>query len=199
MSGKTSQIIGVSIVWPIVCSGADQRKHQSSASLAFVREIHRWPVDSPHKGPVTRNMFPLDDVIMWWSILQFAEIGFAVSVLFTLSLTVASFCLPPRPPWEFLPISTSGCPANNNTMDSLTGPMTSPASHYMRSTTLNSVTISGDEAGLDMSGWVIHNDKIPWYFNCLLWIRIENTHLSYISIMLCPLPEYIYIYIYIIC
>ena len=43
--------------------GADQRKHQSSASLAFVRGIHRWPVHSPHKGPVTRKMFPFDDVM----------------------------------------------------------------------------------------------------------------------------------------
>ena len=41
------------------------RKHQSYASLAFLREIHRWPVNSPHKGPVTREMFPFDDVIMW--------------------------------------------------------------------------------------------------------------------------------------
>ena len=45
--------------------GADQRKHQSSASLAFVRGIHRRPVNSPHKGPVTRKMFPFDDVIMY--------------------------------------------------------------------------------------------------------------------------------------
>ena len=43
---------------------ADQRKHQSSASLAFVRGIHRRPVNSPHKGPVTRKTFPFDDVIM---------------------------------------------------------------------------------------------------------------------------------------
>ena len=42
----------------------DQRKYQSSASLAFMRGIHRSPVDSPHKGPVRRNMFPFDDVIM---------------------------------------------------------------------------------------------------------------------------------------
>ena len=41
------------------------RKHQSSASLALVRGIHRWPVNSPHKWPVTRKMFPFDDVIMW--------------------------------------------------------------------------------------------------------------------------------------
>ena len=40
------------------------KKHQSSASLAFVRGIHRWPVNSPHKWPVTRKMFPFDDVIM---------------------------------------------------------------------------------------------------------------------------------------
>ena len=45
-------------------SGPNQRKHQSSASLAFVREIHRWPVN-PHKRPVTRKMFSFDDVTMW--------------------------------------------------------------------------------------------------------------------------------------
>ena len=49
---------------PTVYSGSDQRKHQSSASLVFVRGIHRWPVNSPHKGPATRKMFPFDDVII---------------------------------------------------------------------------------------------------------------------------------------
>ena len=38
-----------SVVCQAVCSGVNQRKHQSSASLAFVRGIHRWPVDPPHK------------------------------------------------------------------------------------------------------------------------------------------------------
>ena len=47
--------------------GADQIKHQNSASLAFVRGIHRWPVNSPHKGSVTQEMFPFYDVIMSWS------------------------------------------------------------------------------------------------------------------------------------
>ena len=51
-------------LYSTVYSGADQRKLQSSASLAFVRGIHRWPVNSPHKRPVTRKMFPFDDVIM---------------------------------------------------------------------------------------------------------------------------------------
>ena len=59
-----SQIIDGSAVYSTVCSGADQRKSQSSASLAFVRGIHRWPVNSPHKGPVSRKVFPFDDVIM---------------------------------------------------------------------------------------------------------------------------------------
>ena len=45
-------------------SSADQREHQSSASLAPVRGIHRRPVDSPHKGPVTWKMFPFEEVIM---------------------------------------------------------------------------------------------------------------------------------------
>ena len=44
--------------------GADERKLPSSASLAFFRGIHQWPVNSLHKGPVTRKMFPFDDVIM---------------------------------------------------------------------------------------------------------------------------------------
>ena len=47
-----------------VLMSADQRKYQNSASLAFVRGIHQWPVNSPHKGPVTRKMFPFDDVII---------------------------------------------------------------------------------------------------------------------------------------
>ena len=64
MGAMVSQITGVSIVYPTVCSGADQRKHQSSESLAFVRAIHRRPLNSPHKWPVTRKMFPFDDVIM---------------------------------------------------------------------------------------------------------------------------------------
>ena len=58
------------IVCSTVCSGADQRKHQSAASLDFVRGIHRWPVDSPHKGPVTRKIVPFDDVIMQCWVLK---------------------------------------------------------------------------------------------------------------------------------
>ena len=64
MGTMASQITSLTIVYSIVYSGADQRKHQSSVSLAFVRGIHRGPVNSPHKLPVMRKMFPFDDVIM---------------------------------------------------------------------------------------------------------------------------------------
>ena len=64
INAMASQISGVSIVCSNVCPGADQRKHQSSASLAFLRGNHRWPVDYPHKGPITWKRFPFDDVIM---------------------------------------------------------------------------------------------------------------------------------------
>ena len=64
MSAVASQITGIAIVYSSVCSCADQRKYQSSASLAFGKGINRWPVNSPHKGLVTRKMFPFDDVIM---------------------------------------------------------------------------------------------------------------------------------------
>ena len=64
MGTVASQITSLTIVYSTVYSGADQRKHQSSASLAFVPGIHRGPVNSPHKWPVTRKMFPFDDVIM---------------------------------------------------------------------------------------------------------------------------------------
>ena len=60
-----SQITSLKIVYSTVYSDADQRKHQSSAALAFVRGIHRWPVNSPHIWPVTRKMFPFDDVILY--------------------------------------------------------------------------------------------------------------------------------------
>ena len=65
MGAIASQITSLTIVYSMVYSDADQRKHHSSASLAFVWGIH-WgePVNSPHKWPVMRKMFPFDDVIM---------------------------------------------------------------------------------------------------------------------------------------
>ena len=64
MGAIASQITSLTIVHPLVYSDTDERKHKKSASLAFVRVFHQVPVNSPHKWPVTRKMFPFDDVIM---------------------------------------------------------------------------------------------------------------------------------------
>ena len=61
------QITSLTIVSSAVYSEAEQRKHQSSVSLAVVRGIDRGPVYSPQKWPVTRKMFPFDDGIMFCS------------------------------------------------------------------------------------------------------------------------------------
>ena len=61
MGAMASRITSLTPVWSTVYSGADQRKHQSFASLAFERGIHRWLVNSPHKWPVTRKK-----VSIWW-------------------------------------------------------------------------------------------------------------------------------------
>ena len=64
MGTIASQITILTIVYSTVYSDADQRKHQSSASLAFVRGIYRRPVNSPLEWPVTWKLFPFDDFIM---------------------------------------------------------------------------------------------------------------------------------------
>ena len=51
MDMTPSQITSLTIVYSTIYSGAHQRKHQSSTSLALVRGIYRWPVNSLYKGP----------------------------------------------------------------------------------------------------------------------------------------------------
>ena len=79
MSTMASQITSLMIVYWSVYSGAFQRK-QSSASLAFVRGIHRWSVNSPHIGAVTQKMFPFDDIMMH-------RIGYMANIPYTHSIS----------------------------------------------------------------------------------------------------------------
>ena len=88
MTMLASQITSLTVVYSIVYSGVNQRKHQSSASLAFVREIHRGPVNFPHKWSVTRKMFPFDDVIM---IHQYLGHRWYQDILFAFSQSVFPF------------------------------------------------------------------------------------------------------------
>ena len=78
MSTVASQITSISIVYSTDCSDADQ----SSMLLAFVRGIHQWPVNSPHKGPVAWKMFPFDDVIMEaWTNVSYLQLVVDLLVL----------------------------------------------------------------------------------------------------------------------
>ena len=85
MRAMTSQITCVSIIYSTIGSGADNRKHQSSASLAFVWGIHRWPVNSPHKWPVTQKCFHL--MTSSWTkskavpFIYFCSAGFSCTML----------------------------------------------------------------------------------------------------------------------
>ena len=92
----------VSIVYSSVCSGADQAKHQSSASLAFVRGIHRWPANSHTKGQQRGKCFHLitssctrnTNYHMWYNL-----VGSSGGRLF--------------PPTSFCPVFPDNCVRNN--------------------------------------------------------------------------------------
>ena len=71
------------------------RKHQRSASLAFVRGFHQWPVNSPYKGPVTQKMFPFDDVIMFHPYIWEQVV---------LSIPIHQPSTPPHPPTVVVPV-----------------------------------------------------------------------------------------------
>ena len=106
MGAIASQITSLTIVYSTVYSDAVQRKHQSTVSLAFVpvhHFVHRGPVTSPHKWPVTQKMFPFNDFIMsgiyfqkllcLWQSLVFLEIVFIIKrFLLWYSLIVAWWC-----------------------------------------------------------------------------------------------------------
>ena len=79
MGSVESQITSLTIVNSAVYWDADQTKHQSSASLAFVRGIYRGPVNSPHKWPVTQKMVPFDDVIMYSDVIPWGPMSITTS------------------------------------------------------------------------------------------------------------------------
>ena len=82
MDTMASQITSLTIVYSTVYSNADKKTHQSSASLAFVWGIHRGPVNSSHKWPVTRKMFPFDEVIVVNELPDASYVLYAQFVIF---------------------------------------------------------------------------------------------------------------------
>ena len=92
------QITSLTIVYSTYYSGIDQRKHQSSASLTFVRGIHRWPVNSPHKGSLKRKCFYLEMSsfchVLWTTlrvVLQLIELYAIVIAIVILIIVIILF------------------------------------------------------------------------------------------------------------
>ena len=149
MSTMASQITGISIVCSTVFSGADQRKHQSSASVVFVRGIHRWPVDLPHKGPVTRKMFPFDDVIMWIVMVTTSYGHDTITIVITLLLLVITdvfiviiILL------FFLPLGSSSSSSSSSTTTTTTSSSTTSSStSSVSSFCISSVAVDGSYVG----------------------------------------------------
>ena len=101
MSEMASQITSITIVCSTIYSGADKRKYIISASLAFLWGIYRWPVNSPHKRPVTRKIFPFDDVIIHHisskAVLVHWRQSFYLSAIYTTKAVLGSLA---RPLWK---------------------------------------------------------------------------------------------------
>ena len=78
MGTMASQITSLMIVYSTVYSGTNERKHQTSTSLACVREIHRWRVNSPHKGQWRGKLFHLMTSSRKWDTLHLWANEFAI-------------------------------------------------------------------------------------------------------------------------
>ena len=164
----TSQITSLTSVYSTVYSGADKRKHQSSAWLAFVWGIHRWPANYTHKWPVTQTFFPFDEVIMiWpWSLLLWDWGGVSLHIPsdFCKVLDWRMVCLwwsvnnVSENRWDLiylLPQNTSndvvsclilenGIPQKKNHLGSFHSIMKHPLKHYNWGVSVNSYILSKD-------------------------------------------------------
>ena len=59
----------------------ESKKATKFRVTGLVKGIHRWPVNSPHKGQVTRKMFPLDDVIVMLCYHKFDQVYWGKSLV----------------------------------------------------------------------------------------------------------------------
>ena len=101
------------IICSTICSGTDQRKHQSSTSQAFVRGIHWWPVDSPHKGPVMWKMLPSDDAMINMAVNRQQAIVKPITNQLT---DVYTFKIYLNTTWYWIPHAVTNKPGKNCTL-----------------------------------------------------------------------------------
>ena len=177
MSTMASQITSLTIVYSTIYSDADQRKHQSSVSLAFVRGIHRRPVNSPHKWPVMRKMFPFDDVIMYHiahrqSFSCFNEYWLRD----TTDLLIHVFLCMFREAWIVFPTCLSS-PALDIRFNSLAPGR--PGCHFKTAifnlVLLISIFTSSNDNALKWMPWDLTNDKST-LVQVMAWCRQATSH-----------------------
>ena len=124
MGTIVSQITSLTSVYSTVYTDADQRKHQSSASLAFVWRIHRGPVNSRHKWPVRRKCFHLmsqhDMLFVWFRcvfiLFDFTDIApsYSTGTIAPVPLSASTPLVLKQPSNIWVNGSYSSC--NNNNM-----------------------------------------------------------------------------------
>ena len=100
MSITPSQITRNSTVCTTVCSGVNQRRHQTLYYCPLWGESTWRPVDSLHKGPVTQKVFTCQDLIMekkiwtfifWWCVTEVQFYGFSILQRCHISLKASHF------------------------------------------------------------------------------------------------------------
>ena len=100
MGAMAPQITRLTIVYPTVYSDTNQRKHQSSASLVFVRWIHRWPVNNDLLANVSIWRRHHDHRFVWRNLL--IVLAYFITVIIIWSSTLwhikfVSFCISSYP------------------------------------------------------------------------------------------------------
>ena len=177
MGATVSQITSLTIVYSIVYSGADQRKHHSSASLAFVRRIHRSPVNSPHKWPVTRIFFHL--MTSPWGIVRLHFMGESLIAQYTeteQSSRWLLYCHWTPKAWQF---STLPQPIVQSTwwpLQRRSFPPYISSPDMMTSSNGNIFRVTGHLCG-ELTGdrWILHRKASDAELWCFLWSAPEQT------------------------
>ena len=93
MGADSSRITNITIVYSTVYSSRRSKKTSK----------HRWPVNFPHKWPVTRKMFPFDDVIIYAirENVTFVDlVSKKMSPLFPVECPIAWSCDGHNPHWR---------------------------------------------------------------------------------------------------
>ena len=105
ISAMVSQISSITIVYSTVYS---RRRSKEISKLKALRhwplwgEIHRWPVNFPHKGPVTRKKFPFDDVIMHACIVSTCILGCVCDWIGNTTKFYGNFCIDIQCCWNVI-------------------------------------------------------------------------------------------------